>query len=182
MFNSRISQLRKKLVIATLYSLFCLSGPANAADLGMTPSHVFGLWTSINDVLSRLADVSPDQENLTSRMAAIDIEGVNNKKPADVLEQVNIFREKADILLRRGGVRAIATDERVSTGKITPSDVFLNSGHVLDGMVLLLVSKTDANTLISPYYKPNVFSGKTPSDVYALVHLANQRLALFQQL
>ena len=182
MYNLRISQLRKKLVIAALCSPFCLSGSANAADLGMTPSHVFGLWTSINDVLSRLAEVSPGQKNLTSRMAAIAIKGVDKKKPADVLEQVNNFREKADPLLRRGGIRAIATDERVSTETITPSDVFLNSGHVLDGMVLLLVSKTDANTLISPYYKPNVFSGKTPSDVYALVHLANQRLALLQQL
>ena len=181
MFNSRISKLRKKLVIAALCSPLCLSGPANAADLGMTPSHVFGLWTSINDVLLRLADASPGQRNLKARMAAIDIEGVNNKEPADVLEQVNNFRENADVLLRLGRNSAIAKDERVSTEKITPSDVFLNSGHVLDGMVLLLVSKTDANTLISPYYKPNIFSGKNPSDVFALVHLANQRLALLQQ-
>ena len=181
MLICRISDLRKKLLIAVLCTPLCLSSPASAGDLGMTPSHVFGLWTSINAVLTKLADVGADEKNLTSRMNAMTIESVNNKKPSDVFALVNNFREKAGQLLRRGGIPAIVQDDRVNTDQITPSDVFLNSGHVLDAMVLLLASVTDADTLISPYYEPNKFSGKNPSDVYALVYLANRRLALLEQ-
>ena len=180
MVNYGMSNLRKKLFIALFCSPLFLSSPANAGDLGMTPNHVFGLWTSINDVLLKLAAISSDEKTLTSRMAAMDIERVDGKKPADVLEQVRNFRETADLLLSRSAIPAIVEDKRISSDTITPSDVFLSSGHVLDGTVLLLASKTEADTLISPYYKPYNFSGKTPSDVYALVYLANQRLALLK--
>lgn len=181
MRSNPMSTLRKTLSIAALLSLMCLNTPSKASDLGMTPSHVFGLWTSINAVLIKLADVDTSDQNLPSKMTDLRAQSVDNKKPADVLEKVGNFRENINELLRHGGIAPIEQHENASVGDITPSDVYLNSGNILDGLVYLLLSKTDSSTLISHYFNANKFTGKTPNDVYALVQLSNQRLALLTQ-
>ncbi len=102
-------------------------------------------------------------------------EPVTGKKPADVLAQAQIFREKLDKLRQRSSLPAT---EKYGTGDgvITPSVVFLNSGHILDATVEWLIKNTGREQLVSEFYTRHDFSGKTPSDPFALIVLANRRI------
>lgn len=168
------------LSVMALCSLLLCSTAARATDLGMTPSHVFGLWTSINATLTRLLEVEGVSEANRDQANNLNASRFSSKKPADVYEQVSAFREKANRLISRNGAASIDTRTNAPGSKITPSQVFLSSGNVLDGLVILLISKTDNTEHISQYYKNNKFSGKTPSDVYGLVDLANRRMAFLK--
>ena len=54
--------------------------------------------------------------------------------------------------------------------------VFLDSGHVLDAAVEWIVRNTPKGQLISQFYARHDVSGKTPSDVFGLVDLADRRI------
>ena len=48
-------QMRKIMpVLAISVGLAVVPGPGTAVELGLTPSHVFSLWTNINAALTRL--------------------------------------------------------------------------------------------------------------------------------
>ena len=178
MLDDLTAKTRFLVGIAVLCSPFLLSTSVKAADLGMTPTHVYGLWTSINTLLIRLAEIDTDESGVHSRLSAVSLLTHEAKHPADVIEQVVVFREKANRLMKRVGLPPIAKEHRAVDAQITPSDVFLDSGHVLDGLVLLYVSKTDADDYISGFYRNQKFSRKSPNEVYALVQQANERLDL----
>ncbi len=159
-----------------LFSCFLVfSSPAKAYDLGLTPSHVFGLWSKINDVIVDIAGRSKGDavaRTLSQRTPAV----FTGKKPSDVLEKVRSVQQKLNDLRYEKG---LAPTPRIPDAydKITPSVVFLNSGEMMDAMIEVLVEITDPSVPISPHYDFQTFSGKTPSDVYGLVDLADQRLA-----
>ena len=148
----------------------------------MTPSHVYGLWTSINSVIARLSQLDSYDSNLTAAVNEIEAGKHSGKKPYDVFQEVSKFKNSANTLLTRNGLRHLENDKDIpETGiskNITPSDVFLKSGYVLDALVLLLISKTDEHEYISGHYTDHNFSKKTPSDVYALVEQANENIQL----
>ena len=147
---------------------------AHAVDLGMTPSHVFGLWANINAVITGLAK-STENSAAERQLKSLTSQTFSGKTPGDVLQQVGIFRNKLDAYGNRRNVPPTKVYRNASGNKITPSVVFLNSGHVLDSMARLMI-RTDPNHLISGYYRQQQLSGKTPSDVFGIVELANRRL------
>ncbi len=146
-----------------------------ALELGLTPSNVFSLWTNINDALLAVARISSDNANWAKKVEASAPRAFAGKTPANVLERVAEFREKLDRLRRRDGMAKTARFEN-GDGVVSPSVVFLNSGHVLDGVALWIVNKTTKEQLVSPFFRRHDVSGKTPSDVFGLVDLANRRI------
>jgi len=60
-------------------------------------------------------------------------------------------------------------------GTVTPSVVFMHSGHVLDTTIQLLIH-LDRKRLISGYFRRHKISGQTPDGPYSLVDLANRRI------
>ncbi len=150
---------------------------AETIDLGLTPSHVYGLWTNINHAIIDLARVLLDDDARIRELEAMKPKVFSGKAPADVLKIVAVFRAKLN-LRRHESELGRTTRLRIIGSEVTPSVVFLSSGHVLDSTVELLVQHTGPNHLISQYYVPRSFSGKRPDNVFGLVDLANRRMQL----
>ncbi len=164
------------IVVVTLAGLAAATVNAHALDLGLTPSHVFSLWTNINNALITSARIVSN-DAVTETVAAMRPKIFIGKVPADVLERARAVREKLDSLRRNSGLKQTILFNS-DQGRITPSDVYLNSGHVLDGLVGWLIHGTGPDLLASRFYVRHKYSGKTPSDVFGLVDLANRRLEM----
>lgn len=153
------------------------TAPAHAIELGMTPSHVSSLWMNINNALVDSAAALTGDDVLSGKLSAMNPEVFQGKKPGEVLEQVAQFRGKLDRLRNKHGQKATPIYLDPEGGDVTPSVVFVNSGHVLDATAFLLI-RLDGERLVSGYYTRHDISGKTPSDAYSLVNLANRRMDL----
>lgn len=164
------------LTLAFLAGIGASAGESVALELGLTPSNVFSLWTNVNDALLATARISSGEADWAAELAAMKPRQFAGKKPADVLGQAFAFRDKLDRLRDRGG---LGPTKRIGEGdgaEITPSVVFLNSGHVLDGLVLWIIHNSGKEQLVSQFYTLHDVSGKTPSDVFGLVELATRRI------
>jgi hypothetical protein len=170
--------MKMRRFLSTFFCLFLIVGGAHAADLGMTPSHVVGLWKNINDSLVPTAFVVSGEDALARQFAAIQPTRFDGKKPSDVLKNVAMFRAKLN-KLRAGADLPPVAEVAVEDGAlVTPRHVFLNSGFVLDGLLDWMV-RTDATGIpVSPYCKREKLSGLTPSDVYSHIELAKQKIDL----
>ena len=169
--------LRKITYLLTvLAAMAMLPGVAASQDLGMTPSHVYGMWTNINNALVVTAGIAAENPAAAGDVAAMKPKAFSGKKPADVLNRVMTVREKLNRLRKKSGLKPAKGQVRKGGGKITPSDVFLNSGHVQDGLVDWIVRNTKRDQLVSQFYAMRSFSGKTPSDAFSMVDLAARRI------
>lgn len=155
--------------------LLLLANPANAVELGLTPSHVFATWMNINETLIALGSTRDDSGVLSDSLSAMTATQFTGKKPGEVLNQLNVFRAKLDQLSAMQGQKATPIFKDPAGGTVTPSVVFMNSGHVLDSTVLLLAS-IDEEHKIAGFFTRYEVSGKTPDGPYSLVDLANRRI------
>lgn len=169
----------RNLAFAALTLVALTLAPAKpfAQELGLTPSNVVSLWTNINDCLVASSRAVLEDGGLESRLEAMRATAFPGKKPKDVLRQVTQFRAKLD-RLRQSAELSRTTRYGTGDGKVTPSIVFLNSGHVLDGVVDWFIRKTGPDQLAARFYTLHAISGKKPSDAYSMVELANRRLNL----
>lgn len=176
----RLYVIRRFVIVLCLPIQLLLSGPAAAVDLGLTPSHVYSLWTNINNALVASArTVDPDTQ-LISQMVTMHPVPVSGKVPGDVLHQVQIFRETLNLIRAAQGLSHIEVFRNPEGEVVTPSVVFLNSGNVLDGLVDWFARNADKDELLSSYYRYHGFRDKTPSDVFGMVVLASQRLSVLR--
>lgn len=146
-----------------------------AAALGMTPSHVVGQWTNVNECLLTVARYAADRSDVQDTIAAMSPGQFDNKNSGDVLEQIVSFRSKLDRLRSSSKLSATRVYE-TQDDTITPSHVFLNSGLALNGLVEWLIVKSEKDQLVSQFYAHHDLSGKTANDAFAAVDLANRRL------
>lgn len=165
------------LCIVILGLMAATVGRSVAQDLGITPSHVYGMWRNVNDALLAVARVVSDDAAWRASLAEMPVRAVTEKRPAEVLGQVAVFRDQLDRLRRAAGMDAVQRAEDYG-GEITPTVVFLNSGQMLNGVVDWLLKYDDPQLLLSQYYRRPRISGKTPGDVFTLVDLANRRIHL----
>lgn len=184
MTDSRIHRLRRQVGFLSkklAFALAVVAGmsivPANgfAQELGLTPSHVVSLWVNVNNALVTTARISSDAASWHESLARMSPKVFSDKKPADVLEAVVAFRGKLDRLRQKSGLKATGRYGE-GEGRVTPSVVFLNSGLVLDGLVHWVVKNTGPDQLVSGFYTRHDVSGKTPSDAFGQVDLANRRI------
>lgn len=151
-------------------------GKTTARNLGMTSNHVFSLWSNVNDALIEAA-ADPDGAEFGREVASMQPDPFSQKAPSDVLEQVVVFRGKLDRLRAAAGLGATKI-YGTEDGVVEPSDVFLNSGHVLNGLVDWLGRVSERGCDENRFYQRGTCSGKTPSDVFGMVDLANRRADL----
>lgn len=151
-------------------------GNGFALELGMTPSNVFVLWANVNNALITVAGTSSGFAEGSAGIATMTANRFEGKTPGDVLKKVAAFRQKLDLLRQKSGLKPIEFNAFEAGDTVTPSMVFLDSGHALDGVVEWIVRNTTKDQLISPFYARLDVSGKTPSDAFAMVDLAVRRI------
>ena len=136
MRGASVSATRRKAIGgAVCVTLMCLAlgaavftSEARAQELGLTPSHVFGLWTNINAALVLVADASRGGLNLDDSLTSTKPDRFENKKPADVLARAIEFRAKLDRLLAEHGIAPTEQYSRVP-GRVTPSRTPVEAGR-----------------------------------------------------
>ena len=175
--NLKIKTIGWAFFVAVSLGMLAYPSSPRALDLGLTPSHVYSLWTNINDSLVASSRVVSGDTALRAKISEMKLGNFSGKNPGDVLNHLALYREKLNRLLRAKNlpvVKRVAFDG----GVVTPSDVYLNSGHVLTAQIRWLIVETGREQTVSQFYARHGFSGKTPSDVFALVELANRRIDL----
>lgn len=178
--RSRIAMFRTlSLAVLAIVAFASLTPPAQAQSsaIGMTPSHVVGLWSNVNKALVTAARLAGDDTVLVRDVEALQAKSFSGKKPADVLGKVVEVRAKLDQFRAKSKLKATAV-YGTEDGAVNPTIVFLNSGLVLNGVVDWIARNSGREELISPYYNFPAFSGKTPSDAYSMADLADRRLTL----
>lgn len=146
-------------------------------EFGMTPNHVYALWTNINEALLAVARIAAADGTWDVQVSSLDHRAFVDKVPADVLVRAEDFRDRLNRLRVRAAMEPTPPFESPGT-VVTPSDVFMNSGHMLDGVVEWIIEMTPPQWLISPFYLYGTFGGKQPNDVFEVVDLAVRRLDL----
>lgn len=95
------------------------------------------------------------------------------------MAQTEIFRAILENIREQFKLSEIKTYKDPLGRKITPAVVFLNAGNILDSLVeTLYVSSKQSADALGRFYDVPYVAGKTPSDVFGLVHLATRRLQL----
>ena len=170
--------MKKRFLISAAVLTLVLafsSVQVRAVELGLTPSNVVSLWTNINNALVTTGSALPSGIDVSGDLESMTAKAFPGKKPGEVLNQVVQFRDKLDRLRAKSNLKGTPVYKDPQGGTVTPSVVFVNSGHVLDSVVLLL-NRYDKDQLISGFYTRHDISGKKPSDAYSQVELANRRL------
>ena len=172
--------MRKVMVFLAIISVVYMPTVAGALDVGLTPSHVYSLWVNINTAILSVGKFVGGEGIAKNSISAIKPGKFTGKTPGNVLalsleveSLIDGLRITSDLPPTRG--------LDVGSENTTPSDVFLVSSRVLISGVELIIRKTEADHLISPYFSHHIFDGKTPSDVYALVDLAHRRLLAIEK-
>lgn len=164
---------RKALFIA--FAVFIVSvGEARSSSLELTPDNVFGLWSNINKALIVAAELSGG-DAAVGPMEAEKPSTFSGKSPANVLAMAVEFHEKLNQLIARGDGAPAKALLATADGDVTPGMVYLNSGLVLDSLVMHVYG-LDNDQLIGGFYATPDSSGKSPSDVYSEADLANRRI------
>lgn len=187
-----MSFLKKFAPVLTAVMIVVAGPPGTgfALELGLKHSHVFGLWTNINNAMLAYARNITDDEAWLRRLSELEPRKFSGKTHKDVLEKVELFEAK----LSKLAIATLFDAERTSFAKevtfllrdsgsvVTPSLVFLVSGRVLVNMTIAVVDGADPfdRQPISPYFAEHGFTGKVSSDVYGLVDLALRRLDKIQ--
>lgn len=152
-----------------------LSETGHARDLQLTPNHVFSIWTNINDCLIAYAQKRSSDASWQEQLSSITPRTFTDKQSSDILEQVKIFQANLDRLRMHDSLPPAAQIPD-SYDQVTPRIVYVNSSLVQDALVESLIIATGPEQLVSQFFTRHEFTGKTPSDIYALVDLANRRL------
>ena len=172
--------------IPLILGLTTMAQPARAVEPGLTPSDVFGLWSDINKVVLDYGTEHLADKAVLAKFRDLQPVKYKDKEPSDVLIIVKEFEALATPLLikhqnldksKRFEDQLVFLIRHNATG-ITPSIVFMRSSNILVAMAYSLIADQGSKRLVSPYFVEQKFKGKTPSDVYALVSLAAQRLQL----
>lgn len=173
--------IKSAIAAATIIGVVLMPGQAGARGLGLTPSHVYALWVNINDSLLVIARVVSDDVSWRDTLSSMSPMKYEGKRPSDVLDRVG----RLHVTIERLGPSAhlaghpLEVDFRdVENDLATPADVFVSSGHVLDRLVSWLIRNTGPEQRVSGSYTRRTFRGKTPSDIFGLVGLADRRLEM----
>lgn len=172
----------RKLIFNALVLAALVLAPARAGaiELGLTPDHVYSLWININNSLLVIGRSISEDASWNDRLKALAPRQFSGKQPPDTLASVNAYRLKLDRLRE---LAALGPTKRFNHGdfSVTPRIVYVNSGHVLNGQIELLVNRTPPDLLVSPFYVQHDFNSMSVSDNFALIDLADRRLDLILQ-
>lgn len=144
----------------------------------ITPNGPFRLWSAVNALLPAYAELKGGAA-LRSEVASMGAGDATGKKPGDVMAQSVKFSALLDAIRKQQKLAKIETYKDPLGRAVTPAVVFVNAGFNFDALVESYYSALQQpDTNVGHFYVVPVASGKSPSDVYALVELATRRLQL----
>lgn len=161
---------------------------AFALELGLTPSHVFGIWLNINTVVLEIEMSSDPTSQVFDKAMALKPRSFSGKKPADVFIHAKQLQSNLSVIFDIEDPPQSPQwilDYQVLEGsesdqEITPSQVFVLSSNILHALVTKYSEINNHTKPVSPFYKDHKVLGKNPSDVFGLVDLAGRRLAVLK--
>lgn len=165
------------VLVLVLPAMVAAQERRDAFELGLTPNHVYSLWSNINGALLVVARIQAKDATWDRELSSMAVRAPVDNVPAEVLRRVAEFRDRLNRLRDQAGMEAtLPLEDRGAV--VTPSDVFMGSGHMLDGVVEWIIEMTPPHRLVSPFYQQAKFEGMQPRDVFTLVDLAVRRLDL----
>jgi hypothetical protein len=170
-----MKSLRKTVLAVVAAAALLVPARGETLELGMTPNHVVALWINVNAALVSTGRALDSSGKLAAVLRAQKLIAFSGKTAADVLGHVVRFRAKLDQLRAARGLGGTGVFKDPEGGAVTPSVVFMNSGLVLDSLVITL-NRIDKDHLISGFYKRHDIRGKKHNHAYAMVDLANRRM------
>ena len=94
---------------------------------------------------------------------------------SDAVRAVYALHDQVNVLRKQKGLKRIGRYAR-KDGKVTPAIVYINAGLALDGLAQISQRIDSTRNYGDLYEAPNL-SGKTPSDVFAIMNLSSRILA-----
>jgi hypothetical protein len=185
--------IMKKLgIIGPVLSVLLLAAPVQAAETGalakgeianlgkITPNGPYRLWSAINKVLPDYAALVGGAA-LRAQVEGMTAADASGKNPGHVMAQTVAFRDLLEAIRGELKLAQVEVFKDPLGRAVTPAVVFVNAGFNMDAVVEayhVALNKPDAKH--GKFYDVPVASGKSPSDVFALVELASRRLRLIQ--
>jgi len=158
--------------------------PVQALELGLTPSHVYGLWLNINNVYIQLQKEKGITDEKLKHLQKMEPNNFKGKEPSDVLERSRQIQESLITLFSLKAVKPTpdwvihfqdieGANQQTS---VTPSEVYILASWILNNMVEQYAETTHGAKPISSFYKEHSYTNMMPSDVFALVDLFSRRM------
>lgn len=167
---------RTIIVLMAAVSTLMLANPVPALAFEqygkITPSGPFHLWRGIEEFVPLLMP-NPTQAR---KIRAIKAQKFRGKTPGDVLTHLARFRRKLNRLSEKYKLRKTEIFRSPTGEKVSPAIVYINSGHVYDAVVRLLLVANPKDQSYREIFTIPYPKGKTPSDVYRLVDLAIRKI------
>ncbi len=153
---------------------------ADVPKYGFTPNNLYPLWNNINIVIEKIALLYPPE--VQTEFSKIEVEMYAGKSPSDVLMNANNFVKIFNTFLFEHNMPSINLYDfdMLNRAEITPSEVYIYSGEVLDKAVKALLD-IENKYKVQEFYKIIHVMNKAPSDVYGLTELAKNRMNLLLQ-
>lgn len=160
-------------VIVTLLAL-TISVPALGYERfgKITPNQPYDIWLDINELVPLLTPVASKYRAAKQVRAG----AFSGKTPTNVLSNVEIFRARLDRIRAKYGLEKTRVYRSDTGEKVSPAIVYINSGHVFDAVVELLLKTNPKDETYRNHFFRQYPKGKTPTHVFELVDMAIRRL------
>ena len=168
------------VILAVLGIAFTASTAQAALDMPLklygkvVPTDVYRIGIAIKqfarDIVKRTADKAA-----RNTLLSLTANKVSGKKPSDAVQAVYALHDQVNVLRKQKGLKRIGRYAR-NDGKVTPAIVYINAGLALDGLAEIS-QQIDSTKNYGDLFEAPELSGKSPSDVYAIMNLSYRILA-----
>lgn len=177
LFNYFSMLARLSLILAVLMAL---PSASRANEIELSAAQVASAWNNINGALIVIGASTAIDDDWTESFKAMAAAPVQGKTLGDVVSQAELFRKKLNVLLAENEFEPMTFGVNPILASDSPPMVYLNSGRVMDALILLL-NQIDPLAFIAQYYALDNDKEKTANDAYASVALANQRMDAYME-
>lgn len=155
-------------------------GVAQASQIELTNNQVFTTWSNINGAVTVIGVSTALDDEWAEEFKAMAPEPVSGKSAADVIAAITQFRAKLDILRADSELDATPVFKHPTRPDDAPSVLYINSGMIMDSLIMLLIS-LDPLAFVAHYYAWEEVQGKTLDDLYAQIALATKRVDIYME-
>lgn len=169
------------VILAALGIAFTAStARAAAADIPLklygkvTPTDVYQIGAALKQFAH---DIVKKTTGKAARKSLLSLtqNKVSGKKPSDAVQAVYALHDQVNVLRKQKGLKRIGRYVR-KDGKVTPAVVYINAGLALDGLAGVSL-RIDSTKNYGDLYEVPDASGKSPSDVFAIMNLSSRILS-----
>lgn len=153
---------------------------SRATQIELTANQINATWSNVNDALIVIAAATAIDDEWTAKFKAMAPEPVKGKPLRDAVEQASQFRGKLNAVLAANSFEPVAAASDAHRADDSPPMVYLNSGRLMDSLILLLI-RIDPLAFVAHYYAWSQTDDKTADDVYAMAALANKRMDAYMK-